>query len=85
MNSDSGHGHEYKIFVNGREAIINSDVVTYAQVVALAPNLPPPGDGVEYQVTYSDAGDPKAGDLIPGESVRIKNGTQFVVEPGNRS
>ena len=77
---------EYHIIVNARERTVSHDVLTYDEVVALAPNLPPPGEGVEYHVTYRGAIAPKEdGDLVKGESVTVKNGTQFVVEPGNRS
>jgi hypothetical protein len=75
----------YCIVVNGREKTVDHRVLTFAEVVALAPNLPPPGPGVEYRVTFRDAVDPKEGDLIPGESVRIKDGTEFVVSATNRS
>lgn len=78
--------HEYHINVNGRERTVPSNVLTFNEVVALAPNLPPPGDGVEYHVTYEHAVAPKEnGDLVQGETVTIKNGTHFVVAPGNRS
>jgi hypothetical protein len=78
--------HEYHVIVNGRERTVDHDVLTYDQVVALAPNLPPPVEGVEYHVTYRHAVAPKKeGDLIQGETVTVKNGTEFVVEPGNRS
>jgi len=78
--------HEYYITVNGRERTVDHDKLTYDEVAALAPNLPPLVDGREYIVTYRNAVAPKAeGDLIPGETVTVKNGTEFVVEPGNRS
>lgn len=82
------HDHDYHILVNGRERTVESDRLTYDQVVALAPNLPPPTPGVEYDydVTYTGAVEPKKdGDLIAGETVTIKNGTHFVVSPSNRS
>lgn len=75
----------FRIVVNGRERIVSSDVVTYEQIVALTPNLPPPGVGVEYNVTFSSAVKPDEGDLIAGETVIIKNGTHFVVSSSNRS
>ena len=78
--------HEYHITVNTRPRTVDHDKLTYEQVVELAPNLPPLTDGGEYIVTYSHAVAPKEhGDLIPGETVTIKDGTEFVVEPSNRS
>ena len=75
----------YRIIVNGRERTVDSRVVTYEQVIALAPNLPPPGEGVQYSVTFTHAFKPHEGDLIAGEHVTVKNGTQFVVSSSNRS
>jgi ribosomal protein S16 len=75
----------YEIIVNGRGQKVDSDIVTFDQVVKLAPSLPPPGPNVEYKVVYKNAVDPRDGTLIEGESVQIKNGTQFVVSATNRS
>ena len=87
---EPGHGEppkleQYEIIVNGRPEKVDGDYVTYEQVVAFAKNLPPPGKDVEYTVTFKDAVEPQEGDLIPGERVKIKNGTQFVVTATNRS
>lgn len=79
------HVRVYQIVVNGRNFDVTGNVVTYEQVVALAPNLPPTGEGVEYNVTFGGAVKPKEGDLIHGETVNIKNGTHFVVSSSNRS
>jgi hypothetical protein len=76
---------EYHIVVNGRERTVERAILTFEEVVALAPNLPPPGPDVEYRVSFRDAEEPRSGDLIAGENVRIKDGTQFVVTPTNRS
>jgi Multiubiquitin len=86
MSTDSDH-HEkvLQIGVNGRERLIKSDRVTYDEVVALA-GYPSAAEGTEYIVTYKHAVSPKhEGDLITGEHVIVKDGTDFVVEPGNRS
>lgn len=76
---------DFHIKVNSRERVVENDVLTYREVVALS-NLPPLQDGMEYIVTYKRAVAPKhEGDLIEGETVTVKDGTEFVVEPGNRS
>jgi Multiubiquitin len=77
--------HEYEIIVNGRAYKAKSDVVTFDEVVKLAPNLPPPGPDVEYKVVFKHAAHPHEGTLIQGEDVKIKNGTEFVVSATNRS
>jgi hypothetical protein len=74
----------YHIKVNGRARTTETNPLTYNDVVKLS-ELPPPTDGVEYLVTFSDAEKPPDGDLIEGESVEIKDGTYFVVTPSNRS
>lgn len=79
------HQEEWRIIVNGREKIVDHETLTFDEVVALAPNLPPPGDGVQYKVAYEHAREPKSGTVIPGESVIVKNGTEFVVTATNRS
>ena len=85
MTTSPGHAHEYHIKINGREKSVVSDRVTYEQAVELA-GYPAPIEGTEYIVTYRRAVEPHSdGDLIAGEYVIIKNGTDFVVEPGNRS
>ena len=87
MNPDAIKAHhEFHIIVNTRERAVDHDVLTYSEVVALAPNLPPLAEGGEYIVSYRHAVAPKVdGDLIEGETVTVRNGTEFVVEPGNRS
>lgn len=86
MSTSTEHDRDFHIIVNTRERTVEHDVLTYKEVVALAPNLPPLKEGMEYIVTYRHAVAPKhEGDLIEGETVTVKNGTEFVVEPGNRS
>lgn len=82
---DEKHPHDWHIVVNGREKSVEHQRLTFNEVVSLAPNLPPPSDAVEYKVVFEHAEDPKSGTLIQGESVLVKNGTQFVVTATNRS
>jgi hypothetical protein len=82
---DQHHRAEWHIVVNGREKHVNHQRVTFDEVVALGPNLPPPGPTVEYKVVFEHAEEPKSGALIQGESVLVKNGTEFVVTATNRS
>ncbi len=83
MNDE--HDHDFHIKVNSRERVVEHAVLTYQEVVTLS-NLPPLKEGMEYIVTYKHAEAPKHdGDLIEGETVTVRNGTEFVVEPSNRS
>ncbi len=73
------------IYVNGRERTVDHKVLTFDEVVQLAPNLPPLTEDTEYRVTFSGAVRPKDGDLIAKETVEVKDGTEFRVSPTNRS
>lgn len=74
---------KYKIFVNGEEAKVESDIVTYAQVVLIA--YPQGEPGTEYTVTFDKAKEPRDGDLVAGQSVEIKEDTEFDVTPTGKS
>ncbi|MCE9621228.1 MAG: multiubiquitin domain-containing protein [Actinomycetia bacterium] len=77
--------HDFKIVVNLREVRVDHDVLTFEEVVALAPNLPD-GQDVTFTVTYTDAKEPRqSGTLTPGHTVRIKNGTTFNVRATRKS
>lgn len=74
---------KYKIVVNGEPAEVDSDVVTYDQVVKIA--YPDGEPRTEYTVTFDKAKEPREGDLLPGGSVEIKDGTEFDVTPTGKS
>lgn len=74
---------KYTIVVNGEPAEVDSDIVTYAQVVTIA--YPTGQPGTEYTVTFDRAKQPREGDLLPGGSVEIKDGTEFDVTPTGKS
>ena len=77
--------HDFHIIVNAREKTVERNVLSFNEVVLLAPNLPPPGPLVDYKVSYRHAVQPKDGTLIDGETVMIRNGSEFVVSATNRS
>jgi hypothetical protein len=79
------HPRTYTIHVNSRKRTVNSDVLTYDQVVALAFDPVPTGPNVYFAVTYRDAAGDKSGTLDEGQSVKIKDGTKFDVVRANRS
>lgn len=76
---------EIHIHVNGRERTVDHDLLKFDEIVKLAPNLPSLTADMEYRVTFSRAVQPKEGDLIEGETVKVSNGTEFRVSPTNRS
>ncbi|MBI2373879.1 MAG: multiubiquitin domain-containing protein [Deltaproteobacteria bacterium] len=67
-----------EIIVNARPHRITNPVVTYLQIVALA--FPGPHDGnTSFSVTYRLAVAPPAGEMGPGDEVKVKNGSVFNV------
>lgn len=77
---------DFNIVVNGKAKKIDQQVLTYDEVVKLA--FPtPPGDGdIIYLVSFNNADqDPKKGDLVAGQSVKVRNGTSFDVRHTVRS
>jgi hypothetical protein len=77
-----GQAHkDYTIIVNARRKVVTTNMVSFEQVVALA-FAPVPANSI-FTVTYSGAAHHEDGSLQPGQSVEIKNGTQFhVTETG---
>ena len=74
---------EYKITVNGTEKPVEQEVLTFDEVVRL--EFPSPTPGTIYLVTFEKAKEPKEGELLEGQSVEIKNGTEFDVTDSGRS
>lgn len=74
------------IYINGTPKVIQKERLTFEEIVALAFNNPPTGDGVQFTVQYSrgHSNDSK-GSLIEGQSVQAKEGMEFDVTPTNRS
>lgn len=79
-------GHEqFTVIVNGQQHIVESQIVSYEEVVKLAYPTPPSPD-TRYTVTYRNAKEPKEGSLAPGHSIEIKKeGTIFNVKATGRS
>lgn len=76
------HTKHYNIHVNGQHKTVEQDVLSYEDVVRLA--FSDPGDKI-YSVTFEKAEAPKEGELVAGQTVTIKDGTEFDVEPTGRS
>jgi hypothetical protein len=73
------------VIVNGREKIVTKNELSFAEIVALAENLPT-GPNVTYTITYRKAqGAKHEGTLVEGESVKIKKGTIFNVTATDKS
>ncbi len=82
----SGEPRTYTIYVNAQPKVVATKTVTYEQIVALAFPNPPTGPNVRFTVGYEDGPHQNpAGSLMPGQSVRIKEGMIFNVTPTDKS
>ena len=77
------HEKKYKIVVNGVPTTVEEEVLSFDEVVRLA--FPEPNPETIYSVTFEKAKEPKEGELLPGQSVTIKEGTEFDVDDTGRS
>jgi hypothetical protein len=73
------HDKDYEIVVNGQLFTMESETVTYEQLVALAfPHLPSPE--ATFSITFRKAKHRDKGSLVAGQSVEAKKkGTTFDV------
>ena len=77
--------HPYNIVVNGRPRVVTSDEISFAEVVALAENLPT-GENVMYTITYRRGhGSKPEGTLTEGNSAKVKEGMIFNVRATDKS
>lgn len=84
----SNHGTQKSvtIVVNGKQKVVAKDFISFDDVIALAFDTPPSGDGVQFSVTYTKGhNDEPKGSLVEGQSVKAKEGMEFDVTPTNRS
>lgn len=87
-HKDHGHGHvkEFTIIVNGREKVVTKDELSFDEIVALAFDNPPTGPYIVFTITYRRGhGHKPEGTLLPGETVKIKEGMIFNVTATDKS
>lgn len=74
-----------RIIVNAEPHVVQSDVVSYEQLVTLAYPTPPSPDTL-FTVTFRNAKDLKEGSLAPGSTVQVRSaGTIFNVKATGKS
>ena len=73
------------IYVNGTPKVVQKERLTFDEIVALAFENPPTGDGIQFTVQYSRGHSGSKGSLVEGQSVQVKEGMEFDVTPTNRS
>jgi hypothetical protein len=85
MQTDKPGKKTYKVIVNAREKTVDTDELTFDQVVRLAFDEPPTGENVQITVLYRRGHGNKEGTLVAGQSVKVKNGMVFDVTATNKS
>ena len=74
------------VIVNGKEKTVEKDDLTYDDVVALAFDSPPTGDNILITIVYRRGhGDKPEGSLVPGGTVKVKDGMILDVTATDRS
>jgi hypothetical protein len=75
------------VIVNGRpKTVPKNDDLTFEEIVGLAFENPPTGEGIQYTIQYTRGhGNKPAGALVEGQSVKAKEGMEFDVTSTNRS
>ncbi|MBK9131258.1 MAG: multiubiquitin domain-containing protein [Gammaproteobacteria bacterium] len=74
------------VVVNGERKEVTKKILTFNEVVALAFSNPPSGPDVRFTITFKKAAGPKReGSMLPGDTVKIKNGTIFSVTVTDKS
>ncbi len=74
------------IYLNGTPKTVKKERLTFEEIVALAFDNPPTGEGVQFTVQYSRVQSSNSkGNLVEGQSVQVKEGMEFDVTPTNRS
>jgi hypothetical protein len=75
------------IIVNGRpKSVPKKAELGFWDVVKLAFENPPTGDGIQYTVQFTRGhGNKPSGALVEGQTVKVKDGMEFDVTQTNRS
>lgn len=82
----SAKDRKFRIIVNLEEKVVDKRVLSFREVVKLAYPHVQDGPDVIYTVTFKKAAGPqREGTLDEGQSVEIKNGTNFHVRRTDRS
>lgn len=88
-NENTGKIKEPKmvtIIINGTAKAVEKERMSFDEIVALAYETSPTGDGVQFTIQYTKGhSDKPKGTLVEGQSVKVKEGMEFDVTPTNRS
>lgn len=88
-NETAGKNKEPKlvtIYINGTPKVVEKDHMSFDEIITLAFEAPPTGEGVDFTVQYTKGhSDKPKSTLVKGQSVKVKEGMEFDVTPTNRS
>ena len=85
-DSEAKPGKTITIFVNTRpHSIDKKEDISFEEVVAIAYPTAPAGTNVAYSVMYERADGSHDGTLVPGQTVKVKDGMRFDVTATDRS
>jgi hypothetical protein len=80
------HGHDQvTIVVNGRSKKWDKETISYQELVTLSGLPLPSGPNPGFTITYHNGPDHQDGSVVPGQSVKVRNGMIFNVTPTNQS
>lgn len=83
---DHGHDKTYSIIVNGRPRTVVGKELSYENLLKLAfGDKVPTGPNVVISAVYSRGENGKQGSLLPGDSVKVKDGMVFDVTATDKS
>lgn len=85
-DSEAKPGKTITIFVNTRpHAIDKKEDISFEEVVAIAYPTAPAGTNVAYSVMFERADGSHDGTLVPGQTVKVREGMRFDVTATDRS
>lgn len=74
------------IIVNARPKTVEKDEITFEEIIRLAYDNPPTGENWVFTVTYHRGhGNKPEGSLVPGGTVKVKDGMVFNVTATDKS
>lgn len=83
---DKGKDKSITIIVNGRQRVVSTKELSFAQVVALAFDAPPTSQNIVFTVTYRRGeGNKPEGTMVEGDVVKVKDGMVFNVTATDKS
>lgn len=83
FHSGEPHKKVFTIFVNGRAKEVTTNTVSFTEIVTLA-NLPSNPNTI-FTVTYKHGVHDAHGEMVEGDTVKVKNRMNFNVTPTDKS